>query len=620
MRDLQRYLAGEPVEAGPPSTLYRVRKLAARHRLALGVSAALVSVLASATVYSAREAERARRAERVAEAVSNFLQQDVLAQASTASQGGPGTKRDPDIKVRTALDRAAAKVGASFQSQPVVEAAVRRTIAKAYADLGLYQESRNQDERAAALTTTAGAPDGRDTLLARYQICVDDYGLGRYKEGENESRRLLQAARRVLSPSDDLTMNILDILASHLIAAGKFADAEAALKEGIELAHRAGGETHDALHVEETLGGLYRNWGKFQEAEAADSRVLEKARQILGPDHPLTLGVSTELAEDYRLGGKFTDAERLGLEAIEAQKRIHGPDHPETMAAMNNLANVYLQQGEYSKSEPLHRQVAEYNQRTKGPDDADALTPWHNLATDLYAMGRYEEAVEIEKNVFENRIRLLGRDHWLTILASDVVGASYAAEGRLAEAEAIHAESAQIARRTMGLRNPNTLGTLNRLANVYRREGKLDRTEALQAEVLENIKQVLGEDHPTVLTAMGNLALTRHTLHKEQDAVNLAQAAIAKYENRYPNVWTRFRTEAVLGASLAGLKNYDDAEPHLLKGYQGLVDHKRAIPADTLFYIEYAARWTADMYAAWGKPEKATLWQSRAQNAAMPPR
>jgi serine/threonine protein kinase len=90
IRDLQRYLTGEAVEAGPPSPTYRLKKLAGRHRVALGVSAAVLAILTAATVYSTREAARARRAERVAEAVSNFLQRDVLAQASTAAQGGPG--------------------------------------------------------------------------------------------------------------------------------------------------------------------------------------------------------------------------------------------------------------------------------------------------------------------------------------------------------------------------------------------------------------------------------------------------------------------------------------------------------------------------------------------------
>jgi tetratricopeptide (TPR) repeat protein len=283
---------------------------------------------------------------------------------------------------------------------------------------------------------------------------------------------------------------------------------------------------------------------------------------------------------------------------------------------MNNLANAYVQQGQFAQAEQLHREVADFNRRTQSADDADAITPWHNLATDIYAQGRFAEAEAIEKDVFERRIRLLGREHWLTIVASDILGASYAGEGRLPEAEAIHTESAQIARRTMGLKNPNTLATLNRLATVFRLEGKLDRAEAIQSEVLDNKKQALGEDHPSVLVAMGNLAFTRFLLHKEQEAADLCRMAIPKYESRYPEIWHRYRTESVLGASLAVLREYSEAESHLLKGYQGLLERKDSITADARYYIEYAAKWTAEMYAAWGKPAKAAEWRLRAQSAA----
>ena len=51
-RDVQRHLDGDPVEAGPPSAWYRMRKLATKHKTALAVSAAFALLLAVATVFS----------------------------------------------------------------------------------------------------------------------------------------------------------------------------------------------------------------------------------------------------------------------------------------------------------------------------------------------------------------------------------------------------------------------------------------------------------------------------------------------------------------------------------------------------------------------------------------
>jgi serine/threonine protein kinase len=50
-RDLERYLAGDAVEASPPSRTYRWRKFAARHRWALSGAALFVAVLVSAVIF-----------------------------------------------------------------------------------------------------------------------------------------------------------------------------------------------------------------------------------------------------------------------------------------------------------------------------------------------------------------------------------------------------------------------------------------------------------------------------------------------------------------------------------------------------------------------------------------
>ena len=47
----------------------------------------------------------------VAKAVTSFLQKDLLAQAGASAQAGPDNKPDRDLKVRTALDRAADRRG-----------------------------------------------------------------------------------------------------------------------------------------------------------------------------------------------------------------------------------------------------------------------------------------------------------------------------------------------------------------------------------------------------------------------------------------------------------------------------------------------------------------------------
>jgi len=60
-RDLERYVNGDPVEAGPPSATYRVQKFVRKHRLALATAAAFALLLAIAVLVSTWQAVRASR-------------------------------------------------------------------------------------------------------------------------------------------------------------------------------------------------------------------------------------------------------------------------------------------------------------------------------------------------------------------------------------------------------------------------------------------------------------------------------------------------------------------------------------------------------------------------------
>ncbi len=118
-RDIQRYLNEEPVEACPPSTTYRLRKFARRNRKVLSTIAAFFLLMMIGTFVSSWLAIRTMQAEQttarerdravsekacadeqaaIAKAVNEFLQNDLLAQASADAQAGPGRRPDPDTQ------------------------------------------------------------------------------------------------------------------------------------------------------------------------------------------------------------------------------------------------------------------------------------------------------------------------------------------------------------------------------------------------------------------------------------------------------------------------------------------------------------------------------------------
>ena len=170
-RDLERHLNNEDVEACPPSAAYRLRKFARRHRVGLSVGATVAAALVVATAVSTWQAVRATRAERAAvesaetERLTNeFFIDDLLGKTGLSSQVVAEIPPDPNIKVRTLVDRAAARIDGRFAGRPLVEAAVRRMIGSVYDSLGLHDQARPHLERAYELQRRLLGEDHRATL------------------------------------------------------------------------------------------------------------------------------------------------------------------------------------------------------------------------------------------------------------------------------------------------------------------------------------------------------------------------------------------------------------------------------------------------------------------------
>ncbi len=90
--DIGRYLRNEAVLAVAPSAAYRARKFARRYRVAIATIGAFVLVLILAAGISIWQSLRANREAAISQAVNDFLQNDLLAQASSNKQAGPANR------------------------------------------------------------------------------------------------------------------------------------------------------------------------------------------------------------------------------------------------------------------------------------------------------------------------------------------------------------------------------------------------------------------------------------------------------------------------------------------------------------------------------------------------
>jgi len=491
--DIERYLHHEAVQAVTPTRLYRARKFARRYRVALATTAAFVVVLIAAAAISIRQSvvaikqrDRADKEAAVAQAVSDFLKNDLLAQAGVKSQWGMGGHTDPDLKVRTALDRAAERISGKFKRQPEVEAAIRETIGESYAELGLNLQSRGQFERALELYRLEFGQDDPRTLRTRSRVASQSIGYATYAQVEAQYKQVLAIQRRVLGPEHSDTLGSMFGLAFVYRDGGKYAESEALLREILPSVRRAfGPDNPHTLECMDRLAQAYYRQGKYAKAEELSRRVFEIRRRVFGLDFPETTVSLSDLGNVYRAEGQFAQAAAIYQQTLEIRRRVMGPEHPFVMAAMNNLAQAYLAQGKYREAEALDTQALEVRRRVMGPQSPETLMSMENLAADYSHQKKYRQAEALFARTLEIDVRALGPQSRFTLDILSEQAFMYQVEGKFPLAEASAAQALAGWRHNLGAESAVTMDAAADLALAYLSQGKFAPSEPLAREALE---------------------------------------------------------------------------------------------------------------------------------------
>ena len=610
--DVGRYLNHEPVLAVLPSVGYRARKFARRYRGALATACAFALVLVVAAAISIRQSVRANREAAEAQAVNNFLTNDLLAQASPSVQAGLHARPDPDLKVKTALDRAAARIAGKFDRQPDVEAAIRDTIGQAYMDLGLYADARTQLERALELHRKVQGPDDPKTLRTLSHLGHSVYYQGKYPAAEKLLTQALTTGQRVMGAASPDVLSTLNDLAADYWAQGKYAQAEALYTPTLEVQRRVlGPDDPGTLVAMINLGNVYFSERKYARAESLYDQSLQVSRRTRGPEHPSTLLAMNDLAGAYYSEGKYDQAEALYVQVVDVSRRVLGPEHPATLTPAMNLASVYFKQSKFQQADAIYSQTLEIQRRVLGAEHPNTLNTLINLAIAEVAEGKYAQAAVHYSQGAEISRRVLGPKHSFTLAFMNDMPDAYYLDGKYSRAEALFEQALAADRAQLGAEDPSTLDALADMGFMYQREGKYAQAEECAAQALAGRRHALGAEDRATMDAQADLALAYVSQGKFGESEPLARGAEAVDTRNIPDEWQRFRAESLLGASLAGERRFAEAEPLLVEGYQGMVARKGKMEAPDMYYMDRGHAWLVQLYRAWGKPEKAAEWSKR---------
>lgn len=420
--DLRRYLASEPVLAGPPGRAYRAKKFVRRHRAGVIATAAVGVALVAGVTVAALGWREARRAERVAseearaaEAVSAYLV-DLFGYAN------PDQTPVRDMTARSILAAGVARVGERLHGEPLTEARMLSAMGEAYDQLGQPEEALPLFERALALRRAllpADDPAITEALLnlggcqqergntavalelvqeavrraeqrtdvsplllaeAYNQLAVTLVDADRVKEAVPLHERVLARRIAATGEGDIKVVESLSNLGSAYYFLGEDAKAAATFERAIGIVERYRFERTPQLpYALNNLGAAYVRMGRKEDADRTLTRALAAERAILGPEHFLvaaTLQNHADLLET--MPGGLARAEALDREALALREKTLGPGHPTVGASLFRLARIAVRQGRTAEARPLLRRAQEVLKshmggRSKTMDEVRAL-------------------------------------------------------------------------------------------------------------------------------------------------------------------------------------------------------------------------------------------------------
>jgi serine/threonine protein kinase/tetratricopeptide (TPR) repeat protein len=683
--DIERHLANEPVVASPPSRLYRFQKLVRRNRATATATTIVAATLILGAVVSAWQAWRATKAreaeirqrnlaeeserkaivqKQIAEAVTKFLQQDLLGQADPwqrkmagqHSGGGSAAPKNPTVKDllnRAAIELEPDKIDAKFPGQQEVQAAILMTIGEAYYGTGDYGKAEEFATRASELYRGAIGEDNVSTVNSLYLLARAYREAGRVTQALELLERMRDGQVKRLGAESPQTLRTISELAQTQL------DAHDNLHPGIDLleqVHNAqirklGAGHPDTLATATRLADIYATSGKPTQAIDILQKAREASAERLGVNHPSTLRTMAELAWAYHNAGKLQQAFDLLEKASAIQEEALGPDHPETLETLQHLGDAYLEANKPLQAIDVLKRVRDARNKRLGRDHPDTLYTLCELGFAYSHAGNLPAAIELLEQVMDIQVKKFGPDNEDTLGTMNALAGTYQSAGKLQQAIALFEQCRDATQRKLGANHPNSIVAQFMLARAYLQarlvwqalplfrqaaEGMerqqfqslnvqpmiqelvncLDQCQLYDEALdwyrkwLAVVKQSDGPESQAYAKELEDLGSQLMRRRQWPQAAATLGECLALRERLWPDDPVTFHTKKLLGEALLGHEKYAEAESVLLAAYDGLRLHEPTNPTMVRPWLKEIIQTLLNIGEITDRADKADAWRS----------
>ena len=282
-----------------------------------------------------------------------------------------------------------------------------------------------------------------------------------------------------------------------------------------------------SVRARHRLADSYIAAGRLAEAPAAIEAALADRERILGPQHPDTVAARLSAARSLQSAGRLPEAIALYQQAVTARERLFGPAQLETVSVRLELADAYSAAGRHDDSLQLHEQTLATAERELGPLHATTMTARAGLAAEHLTAGQPREAVAGYQRTLADRERASGADHPETLAVRAQLANAYRFAGKLKDAFREYQRVLADRTRVLGEDHPDTVTARGDLAYAYRTVGRLKDAVPQYERVVADRSRTLGDDHRDTIAARASLAVAYLEARRTREAIDAYERVVA---------------------------------------------------------------------------------------------
>jgi len=437
VRDVDHYLAGEPLEARPDTVRYRLGKFVRRHRAAVVAAAAVGLVLLGTVVFYTVRLARARNVAVAEAARTQRIQRFMM----NLFQGGDEAVGPADsLHVVTLVDRGIEEAR-DLDGEPIVQAELYQTLGTISQQLGNIAQADSlltlALERRRALLG-GDHPDVAEGMVALGQLRMEQ---ARYEEGEQLIREALVIQRRMLPADHPAVLRAMSALGQVLQDRGAYDEAIAVQQELVTRHAAPGTETTDLAQSMSELASTHFYAGHYDTADSLNTQVLAMSRRLYGEHHPMVAEDLINLGASQLERGEYAKAEAFDRQALEITRAWYGDQHPKTAAGLTLLARSLVYQKRNDEAKAMLEEALGIRERVYGPMHPMVASTINELGNIAVAEDRYDEAVAQFSRMVEIYRTAYGEKHYLIGTALSNLASAYNAMKQYGKAEPLFREA-----------------------------------------------------------------------------------------------------------------------------------------------------------------------------------